>query len=365
MIQEPKSPDTSEEIRTELERRDYYLSTLFDISRDIFGTLDPEAILRNFLLMTMGNFGVVEGFILIVDLVSGKTEYFVHAGGRSADLAHVQERARAVLLQGKSFGSLEQSLEGDLFGLLPSDVVCALPFVVDAHSVGLLGLGAKILSQPYDEEEARLLTTLVNSMVIALQNARSFEEVKRLNIDLLAKHRELEKTLGDLQSAVRKVEILEGIKASLSKFVPSAVTRSIESGETASIPDAKVQDVSVLFLDVEGYTEISQRLSIAELNDIIERYFSVFLEAIYKNNGDVNETAGDSLMVLFMNESREANALEAARTALTIRGKANGIECGTVSLDKPLTINMGINSGEALVGAARFESYTGFGVDNL
>ena len=63
--QDSKSTQTS---RDELRLRTYYLGTLFDISNDLFGTLDTESILQNFLLMTMGNFGVVEGFILIINL---------------------------------------------------------------------------------------------------------------------------------------------------------------------------------------------------------------------------------------------------------------------------------------------------------
>ncbi|MCK5487797.1 MAG: hypothetical protein KAI86_16375, partial [Desulfobacterales bacterium] len=68
--QDSKGIETS---RDELELRTYYLGTLFDISKDLFGTLDTESILQNFLLMTMGNFGVVEGFILIINLRSKET----------------------------------------------------------------------------------------------------------------------------------------------------------------------------------------------------------------------------------------------------------------------------------------------------
>jgi hypothetical protein len=55
-------PKDTEAHQDELDLRTYYLGTLFDISKDLFGTLDTESILQNFLLMTMGNFGVVEGF---------------------------------------------------------------------------------------------------------------------------------------------------------------------------------------------------------------------------------------------------------------------------------------------------------------
>jgi class 3 adenylate cyclase len=133
----------------------------------------------------------------------------------------------------------------------------------------------------------------------------------------------------------------------------------IEKSPTGSIPESKRQDLSVLFLDIEGYTRLTEKLGGQETNEIIEKHFSVFMDAIYAHNGDVNETAGDGLMVLFINEDKEANALEAVRAAMKIRKEAIRIcdECD--ALYRPLDINMGINSGEALVGAAKFETYSG------
>jgi class 3 adenylate cyclase len=95
------------------------------------------------------------------------------------------------------------------------------------------------------------------------------------------------------------------------------------------------------------------------MNNIIEKHFSAFMDAIYANNGDVNETAGDGLMVLFLDDDTVQNALGAVRTALQIREDTIKIGNECSSLYRPLEINMGINSGSALVGAARFDSYTG------
>ncbi len=36
-------------IQTELDRRVYYLRTLYDVSKDIFGSVEYEPILKNFL----------------------------------------------------------------------------------------------------------------------------------------------------------------------------------------------------------------------------------------------------------------------------------------------------------------------------
>jgi class 3 adenylate cyclase len=222
-----------------------------------------------------------------------------------------------------------------------------------------LGLGTKLIKEPFNDDDQELMDTLVNNLVVALKNARSFEEIKNLNEELVAKNEQLEKALDDLKKALRKVEILEDVKSNLSKFVPNTVSRLIEKSPNGIIPESKEQDVSVLFLDIEGYTKMCEQLQGTEVNEVIENCFSVFMDAIFANNGDVNETAGDGLMVLFLNEDRQTNALEAVRAALKIREEAARIKSEFKALSEPLTINMGINSGPALVGAAKFESYTG------
>jgi class 3 adenylate cyclase len=64
-------------------------------------------------------------------------------------------------------------------------------------------------------------------------------------------------------------------------------------------------------------------------------------------------------MVIYLNDEETTNALEAVRTAMMIREEAVRIREEFKNLPRPLAINMGINSGQALVGAAKFESITG------
>ena len=54
----------SAHVQNELDRRIFYLKTLYDVSKDIFSSVESETILRNFLLMAMGNFGVTTGITL-------------------------------------------------------------------------------------------------------------------------------------------------------------------------------------------------------------------------------------------------------------------------------------------------------------
>ncbi len=349
----------AEHVQAELDRRVFHLKTLYDVSKDIYGSVNTETILRNFLLMTTGNFGVMEGFVSLMDSPSNAISHFVSIGMQDSDVSDVKDCLNRLLVQDGLKDRPEFILDIEQSGFLSGSIGFLLPFSVDSDCAGILGLGAKLVKEPYTEQDKELLDTLINNLVVALKNARSFEEIKDLNEELQAKNIQLEKTLDDLKKALRKVEILEDVKSNLSKFVPNTVTRLIEKSPNGAIPESREQDVSVLFVDIEGYTKMCEQLDRADVNEVIEKCFSVFMDAIFANNGDVNETAGDGLMVVFLNSEKTINAQEAVSTALKIREEAARIKNEFKGLSEPLTINMGINSGPALVGAAKFESITG------
>jgi class 3 adenylate cyclase len=349
----------AEYVQTELDRRVFYLKTLYDVSKDIFSSVESEKILRSFLLMAMGNFGVTQGFILGINSPARGIRHFVEVGLEEDEVADLKNGIETLLKNNAFAASIDKAAKPMLQDFLPPSLDFIQGFTVGTDSPGIFGLGAKLIGEPYNENDKELLDTLVNNLIVALKNARSFEEIKKLNRNLEAKNVELKKALKELKAAMRKVEILESIKADLCKFVPNTVTRMIETSPTGDILEAKERDISVLFLDIEGYTKITENVGATEVNALVEKYFSVFMDAIFENNGDVVETAGDGLMVLFLTEDDAIHALEAVRAAQTIREKACQIndDCRLDAL--PLVINIGICSGQAFVGAAKFESYTG------
>lgn len=146
---------------------------------------------------------------------------------------------------------------------------------------------------------------------------------------------------------------LERIMAHIKPFVPETVQRIVEKNPEGPGFEKTETDVSVLFLDVADYTRISQTHTRDKVNFIIEKYFSSFLDVIYSRDGDVNETAGDGLMAIFQGEPVE-HALNAAAAALEIRRRTLMINEELRELFFPVIVNMGINSGKALVGTSRF-----------
>ena len=151
---------------------------------------------------------------------------------------------------------------------------------------------------------------------------------------------------------------MDQILSHLRPFVPETVTRIVEKDPSAPLLSKQEVDVSILFLDVAGYTKISETLTREKVNFIIEKYFSSFLDVIYEHNGDINETAGDGLMVIFSGTPEE-NALDAAKASLEIRRRTHEINRELEGRFEPIEVNMGINSGIASLGMTRFNGAAG------
>jgi hypothetical protein len=142
------------------------------------------------------------------------------------------------------------------------------------------------------------------------------------------------------------IEKLNKIKGLLGYFVPRTAKNIIEKDpEKEGLLDKYIQDATVLFLDIEGFTILVQEYSSEKLNRTIETYFSAFLDLIQKNGGDINETAGDGMMVIFQDPDPVQHAKNASQTAFQIREKCLRMpENGDPDL-LPIQVNIGIQSG--------------------
>ncbi len=184
------------------------------------------------------------------------------------------------------------------------------------------------------ERDFLLLKDMVQLASNVIQNARSHWKMsqEKMTVDRILQH--------------------------LRPFVPSTVQKIVEKDPAAPDLDKKDVDVTVLFLDVAGYTRMSETQSRDKVTFIIEKYFSSFLDVIYIHGGDINETAGDGLMVIFQGSPRQT-ALSAVRAALEIRQKTMEINEELKDRFLPVDVNMGVNSGTAAVGMSRFKGISG------
>lgn len=164
------------------------------------------------------------------------------------------------------------------------------------------------------------------------------------------------------QAMDRKVDRLRRVSDHYAKFVPEAVKRLVAANPEAPKLAKRELDVSVLFLDISGYTVLSEMLPQDVVNALVERYFSAFLDDINDAGGDISGTTGDGLMAIFQepgpqNSNPSHHAMLAVDTALKlftttdVLNRENNVQ--------PIALHMGLNSGLALVGTTRYEGRRG------
>jgi class 3 adenylate cyclase len=147
---------------------------------------------------------------------------------------------------------------------------------------------------------------------------------------------------------------LEAQLKALEKYVPSIVRTAIARDPQKPLLDRHTRDLSVLFMDIAGCTRLCEILSPGRMQEVIEGYFSSFIDEVHDLGGTINETAGDGLMILFLNEDPEDHALAAARAASLIHAHTRefaicwGGEC------EDLAVHIGINTGRASLGVLEF-----------
>src|SRR5262249_43348633 len=76
----------------------------------------------------------------------------------------------------------------------------------------------------------------------------------------------------------RKISELRRLTDHFGSFVPDAVKRLVAENPYAPELAKRERDVSVLFLDISGYTRLSEQVAPETLNSLVELYFSTFLD---------------------------------------------------------------------------------------
>jgi class 3 adenylate cyclase len=241
--------------------------------------------------------------------------------------------------------ALEEYRAGCLSTMDAIAATLVVPFLFQGRVTGFLTLGPKRSSLGYSGQDLGLLRLLANSSALALEHSRAYTALQEKN--------------AELRAALRRVEILESIRTNLAKFVPRTVQDLIEQAPEAPELDKREVDVTVLFVDLVGYTRLTERLNPSRVNEVVERCFGAYLDEILRRGGDVNETAGDGLMAIFRDPDPRRHARQAVKCALGILRRTRELNETLDGLPEPIAIHSGVNSGLATVGATKIEGVNG------
>ncbi len=229
-------------------------------------------------------------------------------------------------------------------GFMTQNILCVPVVNRRGRCIGVLQ-ALNVLSGQFSEDDAKFLGSISDYVAIAVENAQLYQKVKAYS----------EK----LKASIIQNENLEKAKAQLTKFVPTSVAKLVDQDPDQLDGEKIPMDVSVLFLDIQDFSSITEGYDQRQVNDMVENHFSQYLDCVHRHGGELNETSGDGLMVIFKSDTIQHHAREAVYAGL-------GIIEANCRLNKEISypwgevnLHMGINSGKAHVGATHMKSVTG------
>ena len=141
---------------------------------------------------------------------------------------------------------------------------------------------------------------------------------------------------------------------------PAVAERLLHVG---AVPGTEVRPVTIMFLDIRGFTAFSERRTPDEVVGYLNQLFGFMVECVNRNAGIINKFLGDGFMAIFgapfSDGQDNLHAANAARDILAELAVRNGRG------DFPTTrICIGIHAGTAVVGtigSAERREYTVIG----
>lgn len=156
----------------------------------------------------------------------------------------------------------------------------------------------------------------------------------------------------DLALSYQKTKQEEELRNRLSRYVGNNLVEKLMDLKGGGLVDTERRQVTVLFADIRSFTTLAESMSAEEVVRMLNEYFSVMVDIVFKNNGLLDKFVGDQLIAVFGLVDASGNAAEnAIRTALEMQNAAD--EMMKKRLAAGLEIfeaGIGINTGNAIIG---------------
>jgi len=179
-----------------------------------------------------------------------------------------------------------------------------------------------------------LLQSIAASVSIAIENARLYKE---------------KVSMADHERSIRRM---------FQKFVPKEVLETIIDGEeTGKGLVEEFKNLTLLNLDIRGFTELAMEMGPQKTVFLLNSFFSVMGNIVFKYSGIVDKYLGDGFLAIF---GAPVSSIKDADNALTAALEMkDSIKDVNKSFEKELgtSVNIGISvhTGEVVVGNIGFE----------
>lgn len=142
-------------------------------------------------------------------------------------------------------------------------------------------------------------------------------------------------------------------KIKIKRLIKPPSERKAEKRKAKQDGLGVIRSLAILFIDLKGFTPLSESIPAFDLVYILNRYFTALKEEISKRNGTINLWVGDEMSCVFViDEAMHSSYCEdAVKTAIVITQR---IKVLSAALQREFNINLdigiGIHFGPVVVG---------------
>ena len=297
---------------------------------------------------------VAKNVKLLVDLLTVKGYSAVSASSGREALAKVEaEQPDLVLLdvvmpEMSGYEVCRKIRENPATEILPVVMVTAL----DPGEERIKGL---------DSGADDFLTKPINQAEL-LARVRSLLRIKELYGTIQAQAAQLLEWNNTLEHQVQEqVTQLERL-GRLKRFFSPQLAELIVAGGAEDPLRTHRQEITVVFLDLRGFTAFAETTEPEEVMAVLRDYHAEMGKLILEHEGTLERFTGDGMMVFFNDPVPVPNPAERAiRMALAMREKVGDLIVKWRKLGYGLDLGVGIGQGYATIGAIGFEGRWDYG----
>jgi class 3 adenylate cyclase/CHASE2 domain-containing sensor protein len=153
------------------------------------------------------------------------------------------------------------------------------------------------------------------------------------------------------------------IRATFGRYLSNEIVEELLGSPEGLKMSGENRQVTFLVSDLRGFTSLSSRLSPHEIINILNNYFERMMEIIARYRGTVDELQGDGILVFFGAPLSASDDTErAVACAIEMQNAMPEINEAQRQRNLPeLSMGIGINTGEVVVGNIGSEKRTKYG----
>jgi adenylate cyclase len=327
-------------------RRDYErLRIGHELARALGAELDLEKLLPKILDKAFELLGADRGVILLMgpddELVP---RYVKQKDGKPTENIILSKTVMAEVMSQKAAVLSSDALMDSRFSGAHSIIMqgirstMTVPLLFGDEILGILHLDSQIATNAFTEKDLQVLTGIAAQAAIAIQNAR------------LAK----------------KIEHEAQTRAQLERLVPANVVDQMMTGELTIERGGKLAEVTMLVADIRGFTAMSEKQKPESIVAMLNEYFEVMVDILFKHGGTLDKFVGDEIIGLFGAPIPVRDApMRAVACALEMQKALREFNSGRANENhEAIRVGIGMNTGQVvtgLIGSSKALQYTAIG----